>query len=521
MLSLKDRTGQALIGAVVGLIAFSQVSPRSSVAGDDTQVLIRFLKVQGPQLISSSKILSRTFSTVKMSPALFEKQLESPNLGNLQIGRAKEFKPKGSNGPTMPKGKPWGLPAGAYTPRQIVEANAPLLETVIHHLGPSPFGEPPARELLIDNLASNLALNTREASITIPANDPSRVEMTDQAVKIGKKLIEYVRNVTDVTYDPGYVVRSPCEGHLLKPHVSYLMFGPRSLRHLMQIYNEYLHQMVLLRDALLPFDNFEDVIIPITAEPGRKRGMRHTEDARSVFLAEMMTKQVTQRSTIKAAQFLLAPNLSSVNSIGFQYKYGTVVPSFIAGGRSGRLLRYMPAVVDDSGEEVVFHNELLDYYTAPRTNVPTTEKQSPANATEGLRAVLLPLGNKDEKRLAITLEYPDGTQSKVDLGQSARGYRYAYFVKGKGSTTAEDAVDDVTVHSARSLLTESGPGLVMPTKGIHLVQASTNIELYALLGKIYPDNVAVMEKGLSLYVALRVGKEGLPDAGRFVIEVGK
>ncbi|PVH92473.1 hypothetical protein DM02DRAFT_677482 [Periconia macrospinosa] len=500
MLSVKDRTGQAIVGAFVGLIALSQV--------------------QVPHLIPS-KVFSRSFTAVKMSPALVENQVEIPELGNLPIGRAKEFKPKGSNGPTLLKGKPWGLPAGTYTPRQIVEANAPLLETVIHHLGPSSFGEPPAREQLIDNLASNLALNTRESSITIPANDPSRIELAGQAVNIGKKLIEYARNVTDVSYDPGYVVRSPCEGHLLKPHVSYLMFGPRSLRHLMQIYNEYLHQMVLLRDALLPFENFEEVVIPITDEPGRKRGMRHTEDARSAYLAEVMTKQVTQRSTIKVAQFLLAPGLSPANSIGFQYKYGTVVPAFIAGGTSGRLLKYVPAVVDDSNEEVVFHNSLLDYYAAPRTDVVPAEKDAAAGKTGEFGVTLLPEGKSEDRTLTIAIEYPDGAQSKVDLGQSARGYRYAQFARGKASTGAGNVSEDVQVHSARSLLVESGPGLVMPTKGVHVVQAATAIELYALLGKIYPDNVVVKEKALPLGAALSVGKEGLPDAGRFVIEVGK
>lgn len=453
-----------------------------------------------------------------MSPAIVEKPLEIHDLGNLQIGRVKDFKPKGSNGPTLLKGKPWGLPAGEYTPRQIVEASAPLLETVIHHLGPSPFGEPPAREQLIDNLASNLALNTREASITIPTNDPSRIEMAGQAVKIGKKIIDYVRNVTDVSYDPEYVVRSPCEGHLLKPHVSYLMFGPRSLRHLMQIYNEYLHQMVLLRDSLLPFDNFEDVIIPITAESGRKRGMRHTEDIRSGYLAEIMTKQVTQRSTIKFAQFLLAPNLSSANSIGFQYKYGTVVPAFLAGGTSGRLLRYVPSVVDDSRKETVFHNSLLDYYTAPRSNLDTTSTSSDAQVVE---ASVVPEGDGDEKSLNLVIEYSDGKSSKIDVGQSARGYRYANFVKGNVSAEANSANEGVEVHSARSLLVESGSGLLVPPKGVHVVQVASKIELFAVLGKIYPDNVVVKDRGIPLNIALSVGKEGLPDAGRFVIEVGK
>lgn len=60
-----------------------------------------------------------------------------------------------------------------------------------------------------------------------------------------------------------------------------------------------------------------------------------------------------------------------------------------------------------------------------------------------------------------------------------------------------------------------------PSEPTHVVQVASKIELFAVLGKIYPDNVVVKDKGIPLSVALSVGKEGLPDAGRFVIEVGK
>jgi hypothetical protein len=344
--------------------------------------------------------------------------------------------------------------------------------------------------------------------------------MAEQAEKIGKKLIEYVRNVTDVTYDPAYVVRSPCEGHLLKPHVSLLMFGPRSLRHLMQIYNEYLHQIVLLRDALLPFENFEDVIIPITAEPGRKRGMRHTEEVRANFLAEMMMKQVTQRSIINSARFLLAPELPSGNVIGFQYEYGTILPSFIAGGSSGRLLRYVPAVVDPRSIRVAFHNEVLDYYTAPRIEFPSEQSLASSEAVGTPRASLIPVSEGDSASLELSLEDRDGTQAAVDVGQSARGYRYANFIRApKTSTsTTDETIEGVQSHSAWSVLTRSGSGLVLPAKGIHLIQARSKIELYALLGKIYPDNVVVIEEGRSLSHALEAAG-GFADAGRVIIEV--
>ncbi|KAF1946383.1 hypothetical protein EJ02DRAFT_367033 [Clathrospora elynae] len=501
MFPLKLQVRHALLGAIAGLLVFVQL--------------------QHPQILPLSKTSSRDSTILNISPAILEIQREISCFDHVHIGQPKFFSPKGSNGHTMLTGKPWGLPAGAYTPRQIVEANAPLLETVIHHLGPSAFGRPPAREQLIHNLASNLALNTREASITIPANDASRVEIAVQAVKIGKRLIEYVRNVTDVQYDPEYVVCSPCEGHLLKPDVFDLMFGSRSLRHLMQIYNEYLHQMVLLRDALLPFDNFEDVIIPITAEPNRKRGMHHIEEIRQSFLAEVMTKQVTQRSTIKTAQFLLAPTSSSRNSIGFQYEYGTVLPAFIASGNSGRLLRYVPTLLNSSSKEIVFNNELLDYYTATRASISKQADDAANESEEGPQASLASKGSGDSTVLALAVDYPDGTRTKVDLGQAARGYRYAKFVSGKKGTTSDATKRDVQVHSARSLLLNSGEGLVMLTNGTHLVRAVGAVELYALLGKLYPENVVVMEEGQSLGQALEAGKEGLPDAGSFVIEVRK
>ncbi len=189
-------------------------------------------------MLSLAKLSHRSVIRRIMSPAIVHVDIEKPpsevSSIHLQFGLATNFVSKGSNGPTMAKGKEWALPAGAYTPRQIVEANAPLLQVVLLHLGPNPPGSlMTPREMLLDNLASNLALGTRESSITIPTRDSSTAEMAAQAVKIGKVLIKYARNVSDVQYDPQYLVRSPCEGHLLQPEVSYLMFGPRSLRHLM------------------------------------------------------------------------------------------------------------------------------------------------------------------------------------------------------------------------------------------------------------------------------------------------
>ena len=256
-----------------------------------------------------------------MSPLLTSHSSEVSAFQNLTIGQAVSPFATDHDGPSMINGKHWSLPTGVYTARQIVESCAPLLETVLHNLGPNPDGQPTTRHMLLDNLASNLALETRKSSLEIPLKDASHKEFAAQAVKIGEALVSYARKTRDVSFDPKYAIRSPCEGYLLKLGAAYLMFGPRSLAHLMQIYNEYHHQMVLLRDALLPFENCDEFVVLVQADIGKERlGLRFTESSRMVFIADLMTKQTTQASVLKLAQCVMTPELSSENSYGFQYR---------------------------------------------------------------------------------------------------------------------------------------------------------------------------------------------------------
>ncbi|CAD0088933.1 unnamed protein product [Aureobasidium vineae] len=124
--------------------------------------------------------------------------------------------------------------------------------------------------------------------------------------------------------------------------------------------------MVLLRDALLPFKNFDEVVIPIPGGKGKQQlGMRHTEPHWMSFIAELMTKLTTQKSVLKVAQSLLGPKLAAENAYGFQYEHSLVLPEAAVGGQALRLLRYTPAVVDDTTPEVTFEYGFADYYTAP------------------------------------------------------------------------------------------------------------------------------------------------------------
>ena len=469
-----------------------------------------------------------------MSPLLTSHSLEVSAFQNLTIGQAVSPFVTGHDGPTMINGKHWFLPTGAYTARQIVESCAPLLETVLHNLGPDPDGQPTARHMLLDNPASNLALGTRESSLEIPLKDASRKEFAAQAVKIGEALVSYAREAKDVSFDPKYAIRSPCEGHLLKPEVAYLMFGPRSLAHLMQIYNEYLHQMVLLRDALLPFENFDEVVIPIQADTGKGRlGMRFTESSRMVFIAELMTKQTTQASVLKLAQSVLTPELLSENSYGFQYLYGLILPASVVGGSSLRLLRYIPSVLDDRVSEATFEYKFKDYYSAPRSEVASAERtldqgQIPVSIVDdlqyGLRShsfSLAPGSNDTSRQLRLHLKFDNGRVSSTDVGQISRGHRYSYKVSAiEGQSAITSFKSTALLHTATEVLNNNGDEGLLTARngGIHLIQATSQIEVLALLGSIYPDNIILLGSGASLKDAEEAG-QALPGEPRFVLQV--
>jgi hypothetical protein len=467
-----------------------------------------------------------------MSPAHTNGPLEILGSPNFRIGTSLNAIIKGSNGLTMMKGKDWSLPGGAYTARHVVEAVAPLLETVLHHLGPNPVGETPAREMLLDNLSWNLSLGNRGSSLTIPVKNSSSAEMAKQANRIGQTLVEYAQNVTDVQYDPKYVIRSPCEGHLWKQSVAELIFGPRSSEHLAQIYNEYLHQLVLLRDSLLPYENYEDVVIPIEDAGGSKRGMRPIEGPRSAFLMEMLSKSITQDAVFNFAKSLLAPKLVADNSYGFQYEHGIILPSFVTGGNSIRLFRFIPAVMDETTPRVAFQYQLRDYYTATRSEITSADDIiairdklplpiSTGDVEEQGEVTIVPLAkglSSASRQLQLSVTRANTEPASIDLGQITRGRRYAYPVgKAQGAPASNSSNTPVHVHSAWKVLTESGASLLTAKGGIHLINAGSKVELLALLGKIYPENVIVVKEGEYLEAAQVAGK-GLPYGGRFIIQ---
>jgi hypothetical protein len=442
-------------------------------------------------------------------------------LGSLIIGRS--IAPVTAPYPAAKiTAKEWTLHPGVYTPRQLVQGFAPLLDTVLYHLAPDPdpLSSPEKLRIqLLDNIAAILSTDTRESSLPFPEHVPdnSRREIRDQARRIGKHLVKWAAGPKDESvFNPNLVLRSRCEGHLLTPENVDLMFGRRSKPHLMQLYNEYMHQMVLLRDSLLPFYNYEDVLIPVS---GAGRGLRHMEGPKEGFMAKLFTKQVTQASVNDMARALLAPGLlkakSGTGGYGFQYASGLVIPAvFVDGTRPLHLLQYIPAQVDLARDEVLFEYEFQDYYDAPKIEIPvgnvlpsSSLRTFPETTPPGLKEVSLELRTSETEspsvaHLDIRLSFEDGQQAKVDVGQIARGHRYSY-------EPAEPGQLDVPsiVHTAHGVLLNPGDGLVTAEKGgFQVISTDDRILALAVLGKLYPENVVRLSKDEGLEKAVNAGK---------------
>ncbi|KAI9803143.1 MAG: hypothetical protein M1833_001214 [Piccolia ochrophora] len=435
----------------------------------------------------------------------------------------------------------WTIRPGAYTARQIVAGVSPLLNSVVVRLKAKDGSYTTQdQNILIDGLAASLATAGRESTLPIPASvtDSSRKEVAGQASKVGKSIVRWAREVVGKEQPVHLKIRSPCEGHLWATGTASLLLGPRSNSDLMEIYNEWLHQLILLRDVLLPFENFDDV--PLVFPPNGPRGLRGVEEPRKYFLLECLTKMISQTSVVDLAKALTAPNLPR-GGYGFQYAHGLILPAFLSGSSSLHLLRYHPARMDKSKTDLLFDYEHKDYYTAPRSDISShPEGVLPPGVWPSSLYELSPsvsksalgvrIGSDENRRiLKLQLDLDEGNCVTVDLGQIARGRRYSYRANTRrassttnGSTTPNGSVTSSLttpsrLHKASTILSQLG--LVTSTNNdVHILVAKQPLVSLALLGKLYPENVVLVSANNRGFVdAEAVGKGFGP---RFIIYEG-
>ncbi|MFD7829961.1 hypothetical protein [Kitasatospora sp. NPDC059803] len=391
----------------------------------------------------------------------------------------------------------------ALTAREFFTATEPLLQGVIDDNALTAADS----EVLETQIRTTLALGTRETSLPLaigPGSAPAARELGAQAEEIGHELASWAaaaleRLLADRIALPAgpLIVRSHCYGHLLTPPATDLLLGRRGGPVTMQLYNEWLHQAVLLRDALLPFTNWQDVPLLITPT-----GLRHIEPARDAFLTELLVRRIRHTSIVAFARHAVTgtsdtsgtSNPSGPAGYGFESSGGTALPAVLDQPpltAPRYLLTWRP---DPAADETVTHvAELRDYYAAPRTLV---EHLPPATAAPGPltgRIVAGPVAD-GARTAAIELTH-DGATAHVDLGQALRGHRFAHRPDGATGANAlpADALATNPPAAADVWTALRAPGLVWTEAGDAVLDATGQDDLVvlALLGRLYPENVTL------------------------------
>ncbi|MGI5439750.1 hypothetical protein ACQEV4_20905 [Streptomyces shenzhenensis] len=376
---------------------------------------------------------------------------------------------------------------GSMTARAFFTGVEPLLQGTVDALRHPDF------DVLRAQIHATLGLGTRETSLPLaigPESASAARELGAQAESIGGELASWTAEALDRlrtrrTPPPAgpLVVRSHCYGHLLTRPAARLLLDQAGDTVAMQLYNEWLHQIVLLRDALLPFADWREV--PLLVTPA---GLRHTEQARDRFLTELLVRRIRHSSIVDFARHVVtgAPGPAGY---GFDTDGGTVLPAVVAGPprtAPRHLLTWRPDPA--AAGTAAYVAELRDYYAAPRT---PAEQLPPAIAAPGpLTARVVTGPALDGTRTARIEVTHNGTTARVDLGQALRGHRFAH-----RRTTAADApaadgtVDPWAVLRAPGLVSARGGGLTVDATG------QDDLVVLALLGRLYPDHVVLRSPG--------------------------
>lgn len=382
---------------------------------------------------------------------------------------------------------------GTLTARRFATAAEPLLQGVIDAgaLGPADL------PVLDEQIHATLALGTRETALPLtPGPDSPRAtrELAAQARAIGREIAAWStaalrRLLTDPVPLPAgpLVVRSHCYGHLLTPAAADLLLRHRGGPVTMQLYNEWLHQMVLLRDALLPFTNWQDV--PVLIGP---TGLRHTEDGRDTFLTELLVRQIRHSGIVAHARRTLTGTAGPAG-YGFDHDGGTVLPA-VLDSPPATAPRYLLTWRPDPAvrHTATYLPDPADYDAAPRTPLDQLPPHTPATAPRTLTGRVTAGPVHDGVRTARIAVTHDGTTAHADLGQALRGHRFAHRRTPGPTGTAPRPVAAWDLLRAPQLVQAGDTGGTVDTTGLD------GLTVLALLGRSYPRAVVLRPDGLTL-----------------------
>lgn len=379
-------------------------------------------------------------------------------------------------------GNSWQFQPGVYTPKQFIREISVLLESIIVQLGPDSPRDEDTRTLLISGLKSSLSHQGREATLQLEDwNSSSPSEITSHILNIGNVLYKYaVEAQHAVIGDPKLTVFSPCEGHRWIPPIGRLLRGPRGSPNLMMLYNEWLHQITCLRDGLIAFDNFEDVLLRL--DDAARPGTRSMEDERIRLLTHVIRRTLPLDVLVDAAKALTAPHLLP-GGYGFQYANGIALPAALFSGKTeSKFLRFLPGSVVDRAS-LTFDMQNQD--KTDRVDVSTLGDAAEDNSVPEIATTLTVLLNEGQEAssaaLTITGVASLGKPFSVDVGSIYGGISASQQIST--SYAADLLGREHRACSASDIL--SAPAEVRNASPVPVVvKVSSTVERLAVLGKL-------------------------------------
>ncbi|MGR6919473.1 hypothetical protein ACU635_35010 [[Actinomadura] parvosata] len=376
----------------------------------------------------------------------------------------------------------------AVDPATFVAAASTLLESAVAAAG----GGQATRADFIAGLEAGLSTSGPYATLRLDAGlagQEVRGELRENAIAVSEVVLDLVRSTSGTPGVPD--IHSSCVGYAwIPPVVERLIAGP-GMHAARNLYNEWLWQLVLLRDALIPFTDPSRV--RLLADAG---GLTRLQDARDWFAVQVMTRRIAHAAIVRFAAEAVTGGHAE-GAYGFQHG-GTVVlppvafdgellgPAYLLSPHEGALVAEGTAYFVQGQED----GETASTLSAPAREIGDVEV---VGLTD--RLVPGPPGPGATRTLSLVVGF-DGHEWAADLGRALRGHRYA--ARPAGSGDSRPTATTVGAWSGCAVLRQDGE-VAVPGGGVIPTGGQRALTL-ALLGRLRPGNVV-------LYTGQEVGGE--------------
>lgn len=387
----------------------------------------------------------------------------------------------------------------AVDPAMFVAAANALLDGAVAAAG----GGEEARADFIDGLAACLELAGPYATLRLdagPADQGVRGELRDNAAAVSEVVLDLVRSTPAADAPRRPEVHSNCVGYSWTPAVVGRLIGGDGLHAARNLYNEWQWQLVLLRDALIPFTDPARVRLLADAD-----GLTRLRDARDWFAVQAMTRRIPHAAIVRfAAEAVTGGHVDG--AYGFQHGGAVVLPPVAL---DGDLLG--PAYLLEWREGTLVDEPTAYFVPGAEDEEPAGTLPVPPRAVGDVEVVGLadrlvpgPPGPGGARTLSLVLGF-DGHEWATDLGRALRGHRYADRPAAvDGTAGPADAVAAAGAWPGCAVLRQDGE-VAVPGGGVIPTGGQRALTL-ALLGRLRPGDVV-------LYAGQEVG------GGRVLLDI--